>query len=546
MQRRRMQKGFAMSFLTALRRFLWKPVAASESTRKRLRFWLALGGIGSVLFLPALATKANDPKAAETLRVLIVGGGPDLTNNQVAIESNVRYVHKLLPSDTVRTTLFADGDINHATVLFDDDPKAVPAGERILNLILRGNDSDAENPSHYRKPNLGAKLDGASKKVEVNRAFDQIVQEPAPGSRSLLLYFTGHGSTNRTDLENNVYDLWGRGETLSVRELSRQIARLPESTPVTIVMVQCFSGAFGNLIFEDGDPKGTPIKRDIAGFFATIKERVAAGCTSAINEEYYHDFTSYFFAALTGRDRLGRRVSGADYNGDGKVGMDEAFCYTLCHDESIDIPVCTSDVFLRRYVAAKDTEVFQTPYSSVLSWATPAQRAALEALTTKLHRTGENRLGKAYEEMMAGGDSSGKSTWMADLRTASQRFQSLRREGRSALLRRWPELRRAGTAEYKAAYKEAAVQLAQEVAEGKWKDLLDANEAVEKANMAGEALENASSQIIRFVRLGKSVILAHQLKETGDPEIKARYSRLVQAESRSVLPSADQLTRANP
>src|SRR5262249_41817363 len=161
------------------------------------------------------------------------------------------------------------------------------------------------------------------------------------------------------------------------------------------------SGAFGNLIFEGGDPKGALAEREIAGFFATIKERVAAGCTSAVNEEDYHDFTSYFFAALTGRDRLGRRVTGADYNEDGRVGMDEAYCYTLCHDESIDIPVCTSDVFLRRYVPTKGAEQFQTPYSSVLAWATPAQRAALEALSAKLHRTGENRLAKAYETMMA-------------------------------------------------------------------------------------------------------------------------------------------------
>ena len=85
-------------------------------------------------------------------------------------------------------------------------------------------------------------------------------------------------------------------------------------------------------------PRAEPIERDFAGFFATVKERVAAGCTSAVNEEDYHDFTSYFFAALTGRDRVGRRVTGADYNGDGRVGMDEAYCYTLIHDNSIDVP----------------------------------------------------------------------------------------------------------------------------------------------------------------------------------------------------------------
>src|SRR5262249_52139485 len=158
---------------------------------------------------------------------------------------------------------------------------------------------------------------------------------------------------------------------------------------------------------------------------------------------------------------------------------------------------------------------------------------------TKLHKLGENRLSKSYDEMMAGGDTAGRSNAMTEFRQASRRFQTVRGEGRTELLRRWPELRRAGTQDYKTAQKEALVQLAKESDEGKWKDLMDANTAVEKANQAREAKENADSQVIRFVRLGKSVILAHHLKESGDPEIKARYARLIQAESRSLLPPAD-------
>ena len=41
-------------------------------------------------------------------------------------------------------------------------------------------------------------------------------------------------------------------------------------------------------------------------------------------------------------------MSGADYNHDGRVGMDEAFAYSLIHDTSIDVPVCTSDIYLRQ------------------------------------------------------------------------------------------------------------------------------------------------------------------------------------------------------
>src|SRR5207247_1653971 len=171
----------------------------------------------------------------------------------------------------------------------------------------------------------------------------------------------------------NFYDLWG--EELSVRDLAQQIATLPAEVPVTLVMVQCFSGAFGNLVFTNGDPQAAPVQRPIAGFFAAPQDRMAAGCTPEVNEVEYHDFTSYFFAALTGRDRLGRKVSGADYNHDGRVGMDEAFAYSLIHDISIDVPVCTSDVFLQKFVPADDAELFRTGYSQVRIWATPAQVA---------------------------------------------------------------------------------------------------------------------------------------------------------------------------
>ena len=47
----------------------------------------------------------------------------------------------------------------------------------------------------------------------------------------VLLYFTGHGSRNRTDSENNQYDLWGEHERLTVRELSKEIAAFRKRRP---------------------------------------------------------------------------------------------------------------------------------------------------------------------------------------------------------------------------------------------------------------------------------------------------------------------------
>ena len=65
---------------------------------------------------------------------------------------------------------------------------------------------------------------------------------------------------------------------------------------------------------------------------------MAAGCTPEINEAEYQDFSSHFFAALTGRDRVGRAVTGADYNQDRRVSMDEAFA---CYERACEMHVPT-------------------------------------------------------------------------------------------------------------------------------------------------------------------------------------------------------------
>ena len=312
----------------------WTARQPGSGQRRRGGIILALG----LCALP-LGVSAKAPVRLEPLRVLVVGGGPDLQNNQVAIESNVRYVGKLLPRGTERITLFADGNPQSATVLYEEDIHALPTGERLLKTLVRERDSRDDNPLHYRKPNLNAKLDGASKNTEITKAFDRISDASKAKQKPVFLYFTGHGSPNAPTFENNHMDLWGEKERLTVRDLAQHLTKLPPEIPVTLVMVQCYSGAFSNLIFENGDPKGETISRDFAGFFAAIKERTAAGCTSELNEAEYHDFTSYFFAALTGKDRVGRTVTGTDYNGDGRVGMDEAYCYTLANDKSIDVPV---------------------------------------------------------------------------------------------------------------------------------------------------------------------------------------------------------------
>lgn len=464
------------------------------------------------------------------MRVLIVGGGPEPEHNQVAIERNVHYVSRLLPAGVPCLTLFANGDPNAKTVLYEEEPQPQPPGEHAFGLLFGDPEAASPAAARFRAPDLG-RLDGPARRAAVAGAFEQLRRND-PGS--VLLYFTGHGSRARDgNLDNNSFDLWG--ERLSVHDLAAQIATLPPNASVTLVMVQCFSGAFGNLIFSGGDPSAQPINRPIAGFFATTPDRVAAGCTPEVDEAEYHDFTSYFFAALSGKDRVGRPVAGADYNHDGRVSMDEAFAYSLIHDTSIDVPVCTSDVFLRWAEPAADEEVFRTPYPAARGWATPAQGAALDALSASLKLAGEARLAGAYRVLLAGSRRGGRhqALW-----AANRRFDQAREETRPSLLDRWPELKQRNGHAYAAARAKAVAELDRRARDGRLRELLAAEDALDQAEDQDYQADLAQARVLRFCRLAKSVILAHRLREGRDDALRNHFERLVAAESGSFLPTA--------
>ncbi|MBV9851573.1 MAG: hypothetical protein JO250_18040, partial [Armatimonadetes bacterium] len=173
---------------------------------------------------------------ASPLRALLVGGGPDPAHNQVAIESNIRYVHHLLPAGAISRILFTDGNPRSVNVQYEA----------------------ASGHTLYRRPRLPA-LDGPSRLASFDTAFRAVT---AHSSGPLLLYFTGHGGPAANGgYDNNEYDMWG-GDLLTVKRLAAHIDTLPPRTPVVVVMVECFSGGFGNLLFAGGDPDGPVTDKD--------------------------------------------------------------------------------------------------------------------------------------------------------------------------------------------------------------------------------------------------------------------------------------------
>lgn len=458
--------------------------------------------------------------AAPPMHALLVGGGPDRENNTAQIEEHLRFVTSLVPATPGRVLLFADGRSSSRDLTFTDSTRLTP-GQRALDILLPNDGLGAKTLT--RTPALGASLDGPARLAAIDRAFARLAATSGRTGPPLLLYFAGHGSVSQTRDKVSVYNLWG-AEDLDPPTLLREIDTIPPRVRVTLVMAQCFSGGFGNVLYKRADPDLPWNDRLITGFFAAESDREAAGCGTETNSPLYQDFSSYFFGALSGRDKLGRRVEGADYDGDGKVSCYEAYSYALIHDESIDTPVCTSMLFLRRFAGMPDADIFSAPYRAIVDSATPAQRAALEALSAKLGLDGDQRLLNAYDRLMFS-DPVAQPSDLRAYRDAQDRLNALRSESLHALFVKWPALRWRDSHDYDRATRGAAADLLKDTA--RCQDILQASDLF---NRADAMLDNQEALLVRFTDLAEAILRARHLRQSGDAAAKTRFNLIWEAE----------------
>src|SRR5581483_4846379 len=130
----------------------------------------------------------------------------------------------------------------------------------------------------------------------------------------------------------------------------------------------------------------------------------------------------------------------------------------------------------------------------------------------------EDRLRVAYQKEF----NSDEAGQMSALRRQYARLEALREEGKRILLGRWPDLGHPGTPEYERACRSAVAMLTRQVAEGKWSSLLAADEALDKGMDALYAAQRVEARRLRFIRLGKSVVLAHRLRQSADTALRDR------------------------
>ncbi|WP_233166125.1 Caspase domain-containing protein [Archangium sp. Cb G35] len=295
--------------------------------------------------------------------LLVLGGGGEPASNEIALEKNVRYfqrtleAHGLAPASA--TVYFANGNDGQATVRY--------LGEKASEQFK------APEIPHVKGP---ATLERFLEWVE--QSARETPHQPA------FIYFTGHGGLNSRHRNNNHLALW-EGDTLTVRAFGLFLNRLPSTTPVVTVMSQCYAGSFANFIYQDANPKRPVVAQPRCGFFATVDFLPSVGCTPEVDEADYKDYSSSFFAGLSGLGRTGKAVVSADYDKDGRVSYAEAHAFAKVDGETTDLPISTSEAWLQRRATRGDRRRFlSSPIVEVLRGGRPDQRHVVDSLVARL------------------------------------------------------------------------------------------------------------------------------------------------------------------
>jgi hypothetical protein len=309
---------------------------------------------------------------------LVFGGGGSAENNEISLEKNLLYFQrtlKLLGYNPAQTLFyFANGSNGEATVRY----------------------LDANGREQFKPPDI-PHLQGGSTRPNLRSALQGLGQQ---SPEQAFLYFTGHGNRTPRNLNNNTFNLWP-DDDITVQEFTQLLDQLPNQTSVAVVMAQCYSGSFANIIYPGGQPGNTLAPQSRCGFFATIKEKPSVGCTPAVDEADYEDYSSSFFAGLSGQNRVGKSAPSADYNRDGRVSYAEAHAFVKIDAQTTDLPVSTSEVWLQEWSTrqGKEDTILQQPIATTLATARPEQKAVVEYLVSQLQLDSKRSLEAQWQQL---------------------------------------------------------------------------------------------------------------------------------------------------
>ncbi len=293
--------------------------------------WLALPTVPCHALDGGTPERCGGPPAVPFEAVLINGGGRPAINYQSHLlhlkEFNDLMRRPGVPASNV-TTFNADGSDPGADLAV----REIQAEEDFW--LLRGTRLERHLRTQVKYENSaieGVVLQPATP-AALRAWFEDAATRLRPGD-TVLLYVTDHGTKNEDDVSNNYITLWGEKVSLSVTELQKMIALLDPGVRIVVLMSQCYSGAFANLMYTgavDGVPRG-----NVCGYFSSTADRPAYGCYPENRDKDNVGHSFRFIDALRSTPTF-----------------PEAQDRVLVTDRTPDVPLKTSDVYLENVLGS--------------------------------------------------------------------------------------------------------------------------------------------------------------------------------------------------
>ena len=317
---------------------------------------------------------------------LTIGGGYNPSGNQASLEANVVFFQQVLNErhrgSRTHEIYFSDGHDTTADLqVLATKPSGTntPATELLASIHRRRGLEQVEYRNH-RVPEIAGALD-----PELVRGSIKAFARKAQRGDRLIVYVTAHGSPGPEEQEyNTTIDCWN-DKKITALEFDQWLNQLPPEVPVVMVMAQCYCGGFARTIFNHLDRADGLTSQVRVGFFAQQHNLPAAGCRPDI--EHDEEFSSYFWGALAGRSRNGVPIRDCDIDRDGVISFAEAYAYAVTAGETIDIPLRTTDVFLRAYSrlpADEAASILPAAEPPVAVESKPDQQPALSLMSGNL------------------------------------------------------------------------------------------------------------------------------------------------------------------
>lgn len=452
----------------------------------------------------------------------LVGGGNNPENSQVQIEINVKWIENILQAKGLAPRVFfTDGQAPDPDVVTRKKPDNNTA--TALEPLTRVLGEYGDNYLRYRNNQL-KNIEGSTNANKLKTWLKEAFMAMSPGDRVFFIY-QGHGSWAK-DHRGNALKLWNNTH-LSVNEFQALLKSLDAGVQFRFFFPQCYSGAFLSLADARTFTYQNSKQAVRCGFTAVSANKKSEGCTVSIDEGDYRDYSTYFFAALDGKTRLGKPLSHSpDRDGDGKVSLHEAHLYSLDNAYSTDLSRSTSEAFLEQWQpwylkwkadmsAIPDNLFGERVRRIAANNGYPRERQALIKALFKHRNQLTNQVNSLHVKQAA----------------LQSRVTRLKEKLKAGLLSHWPE----ASLEYTSSFKtfmdtQMNSALSWIKAQKGYRELVmaqDRNASLEKASLDLLRKHTQIDKIFRMIRLSR---ILKQLKTYGSKDEIDTYQSLLACE----------------